>query len=307
MSPSPSISVVIAAYNAADTIADTVASIRRQEGGCEIVVVDDGSSDATGEVLDRLADHPTAPLRWVRQDNAGPGPARNRGLELAAADCVVFVDADDDLTDAAFAAFRRAARAKPDAGLWFGGYDEVYPGGRTRTYLPDTADRSPEARFRDILFHRPVHPTIGTALIRREVATAARFPAIRFGEDLVYYARVLALAPAAAFDTVTRIYRVSPERAIRRAVDSPETWEAMVSALFDDSDLAPRFLAYRGRFEAKILLSRFRSLYLDGQAAEAAAMYRAAVAASASQALRWTYLRKYLKLKAGLGKAARPR
>ena len=146
MSPSPSISVVIAAYNAADTIADTVASIRRQEGGCEIIVVDDGSSDATGEVLDGLADHPTAPLRWVRQQNAGPGPARNHGMDLATGETVVFVDADDQLTDDAFAAFRRAAQAAPEAGLWFGGYDEVYPGGRTRTYLPATADRSPEAR-----------------------------------------------------------------------------------------------------------------------------------------------------------------
>lgn len=88
----PSISVIIPAFNAAATIPAAIRSVLEQtRRPAEIVVVDDGSTDATAQVVSRL--HPDVILH--RQPNRGCAHARNAGAEIAAGDWLAFLDADD--------------------------------------------------------------------------------------------------------------------------------------------------------------------------------------------------------------------
>ncbi len=88
----PWVSVVIPTYNRAQQIARAIDSVIAQTGtDCEIIVVDDGSRDATGDVVRRYGDR----VRYVRQDNAGPSAARNRGWRMARHDWIAFLDSDD--------------------------------------------------------------------------------------------------------------------------------------------------------------------------------------------------------------------
>lgn len=91
----PRVSVVIAAYNAADTLHETLASVEAQIfEDIEIVVVDDGSIDATPLILESHAR--TSPrLSWVPQENAGAAAAREHAIALSKGELVAFVDADD--------------------------------------------------------------------------------------------------------------------------------------------------------------------------------------------------------------------
>lgn len=87
--------MIIPAFNAADTIAATLRSVQMQsEKSLEIIVVDDGSTDETMEVLTAIAqnDHRVLPIRQVNQ---GPSAARNNGVRHASSDVVAFLDADD--------------------------------------------------------------------------------------------------------------------------------------------------------------------------------------------------------------------
>jgi glycosyltransferase involved in cell wall biosynthesis len=91
LGPSPLISAIIPAYNAARFLPAAVASIRAQNySDLEIIVVDDGSSDDTAEVVAALGG-----VRYLRQDNRGPAAARNSGIRAARGEVLGFLDADD--------------------------------------------------------------------------------------------------------------------------------------------------------------------------------------------------------------------
>ncbi len=87
-----SISVVIPAYNAESTIADAVRSALQQSvPTLEIIVVDDGSTDATASIVSQ--EFPQ--VQVIRTANGGPSQARNQGMKVARGEWVAFLDADD--------------------------------------------------------------------------------------------------------------------------------------------------------------------------------------------------------------------
>ncbi len=90
----PRVSIIMPSYNSAGFIVQALESVFAQSYSCyEVIVVDDGSTDDTGTVLAPYRDR----IRYFYQENSGPSAARNRGLELASGEFVVFLDSDDIL------------------------------------------------------------------------------------------------------------------------------------------------------------------------------------------------------------------
>ncbi|UOE95943.1 glycosyltransferase family 2 protein [Alkalihalobacillus sp. LMS39] len=83
------ISVVIPAYNEADIIEETLLTLRKQTWVHEIITVNDGSTDATGEYCAKLSD-----IAIQREENKGKGEALQTGWEHASGDIIVCLDAD---------------------------------------------------------------------------------------------------------------------------------------------------------------------------------------------------------------------
>jgi len=93
MSAQPRYSIVIPTYNRATSVENTLAGCFAQSfENFEIVVVDDGSTDDTLAVLEKIAD---PRLVVVAQENAGPAAARNHGMRKARGDYIAFLDSDD--------------------------------------------------------------------------------------------------------------------------------------------------------------------------------------------------------------------
>jgi glycosyltransferase involved in cell wall biosynthesis len=112
--PAPDTSVVIATYNHGRFIAEALRSVVAQRGDRpEIVVVDDGSTDGTAETLAPWRES----IRYVRQENRGLYPARNRGLAESGGAFVAFLDADDAWEPGALAALRAAFDEDPRLGV----------------------------------------------------------------------------------------------------------------------------------------------------------------------------------------------
>ena len=109
-----SISVVIPAYNAARFIAETLASVKVQTfGDFDVIVVDDGSSDETAEIVRAWASAVSFPVRLIQQPNAGVSAARNTGWRAATADWIQFLDADDFIHPAKLALQYAACEGAP--------------------------------------------------------------------------------------------------------------------------------------------------------------------------------------------------
>jgi glycosyltransferase involved in cell wall biosynthesis len=91
----PRFSVVIPTHNRAGHLAEAVRSVHGQMfPACEIIVVDDGSTDGTAGTVETLV-RDGIPVRYLRQPNQGAGAARNRGIRAAVGDWVAFLDSDD--------------------------------------------------------------------------------------------------------------------------------------------------------------------------------------------------------------------
>ena len=87
----PQVSIIIPAYHAESTIQECLEALNQQSmtrDNYEIIVIDDGSKDRTASIAEQYAD------RVIKQENAGPAMARNKGVSLARGEIILFTDAD---------------------------------------------------------------------------------------------------------------------------------------------------------------------------------------------------------------------
>ncbi|CAM5438728.1 transferase [Streptomyces avidinii] len=199
----PTVSVVVIAYNDAGLVSEAVSSALAQGPVvAEVIAVDDASSDGTGPVLDGLAAlHPRLKVVHRTENSGGCGTPRNDGIAAATSPYVLFLDSDDVLPAGAAEALVRAAeqhRAPVTVGACV---RRELPGGREVPWVPGLytpgdvierpADR-PEL-VRDTLC---VNKLYDRAFLNEH---GIRFPDGRFVyEDFVFTARVLAAAPRIA-------------------------------------------------------------------------------------------------------------
>jgi glycosyltransferase involved in cell wall biosynthesis len=112
----PLVSVIMAAYNAADHIGEALESVLSQQWSpLEIVVVDDGSTDATAEIVRSYPD-----VVYVHQDNSGPSAARNAAVERSTGKFVANFDSDDLLPPSRIGDQVSFLLAHPEVGAVFG-------------------------------------------------------------------------------------------------------------------------------------------------------------------------------------------
>jgi glycosyltransferase involved in cell wall biosynthesis len=187
----PLVSVVMPCYNAGRYLEESVASALGQSWPeVELIVVDDGSTDGSVEVLDRLVASNAGRMQLHRQSRMGPFPARNHGLRHAKGELIAFLDGDDTWRPD-FLAHMHAALLESGADVVYCGWQNFGDGapGVEPFVPPDYAAGDAVAEFlRSCPW--PIH----AALIRRPVIDAVGgFSERRFSAmDYDLWLRILA-------------------------------------------------------------------------------------------------------------------
>jgi len=164
MTAAPLVSVIVPAYNAQAFVGRTLASLQAQTfADFEAIVVDDGSTDATAEIVARIAAADRR-IRLIRQANGGVAAARNRALAEARGAYVANLDADD--------VWRPQFLERTLAALQAAGEDAVFAFARTLwvdendRILPQADMRlAPVVDYRELLTRNPVGN--GSAILMR--------------------------------------------------------------------------------------------------------------------------------------------
>lgn len=149
------VSVIIATYNRAHVVGAAVESVFRQtHTALEVIVVDDGSTDATAGALSQFGDR----IRVLRQENRGVAAARNAGIAASRGDYLLFLDSDDVLAPACIERELARYAADPSLGLVFVDAEFFDDDGR----LVRVANDGPEGRVAADLV-RLEHDIVSTA------------------------------------------------------------------------------------------------------------------------------------------------
>ena len=208
----PLISVVIPCYNQGHFLREALASVRTATSrSLEVIVVDDGSSDDTGEVA---ASTPGAVC--VRQANAGLAAARNRGLEEARGDYVAFLDADVRLAAGGIDIGVDALAAHPECAFAYGRCLMMAADG---TPMPTPEQpRVERGHYRELLRHNVIWMP-AMALLRREaVVRAGGFDStVNAAADYRLYLRIARVFPVHDHGQVVAYYRQHASNMTRNA------------------------------------------------------------------------------------------
>ncbi len=199
--PAPSnidISVILPVFNVEQYLADCLDSLLTQRGAVrlEIILVDDASTDAGGELCAAYAAREPGVHYHRLAENAGVSVARNTGLELACGRYVAFVDPDDRVPANAFAELLRYAE-QSGADVVKGNNDICSAkGSHPAGYNTDRVRALQGEQILEALFmHRYIRGHPWGKLFRRDVIGELRFPAnVRMAQDLQFIAGVLARA-----------------------------------------------------------------------------------------------------------------
>ncbi|KAA3661579.1 MAG: glycosyltransferase family 2 protein, partial [Chloroflexi bacterium] len=160
----PTVSVIIPSYNYANFLPEAVESIFNQTfQDFEVIVVDDGSTDNTQEVVQTFMVRDR--FHYIYQENQGLAATRNTGLRAAKGDFVAFLDADDIILPNKLEVQVNWLRNNPDFGLVGSGYyymdEHGVPIEEQRPWL-----RSPHLKIEDLLFDCPF--IVHAILVKKE-------------------------------------------------------------------------------------------------------------------------------------------
>lgn len=207
----PMVSVVMPVRNGARFVATAIESVQRQTvENLELVVVDDGSTDATADIVKRLAGADPR-IRLLEEEHQGISRSLNRGIEAARAPWIARLDADDVALADRLERQLAAAASRPEVAVWAGWAITIDVEGRPIGKV--TTGPATEEEFRrehgaglvEIL-----HPTV---LLRREVVRSVGGYDPRFdgGEDVELWDRVGEVAPILTIREPLIRFRVHPE------------------------------------------------------------------------------------------------
>lgn len=270
-------SVILPVYNGANFIDNAVASVLCQrEKDWELIIVNDGSCDSTGKVLEKYKGHPK--IRVITQPNLGVSAARNNGIAASRGNYIAFLDADDVWHEDHLEVMRKLTEKYPAAGLYGSFTRTVLVNGGTINECSFFRNREEticlDDFFEEYYKNKSVKMfTIITTCISRTAfdKTGGFTVGCKIGEDLELSLRVAAYFPVALTSRATATYIKGNSVATKANSFDPD-WSFFdrVSELYADKDIPMSKKENIKKVMEWFTMRRCRHYIIEGRKKEAA-------------------------------------
>jgi O-antigen biosynthesis protein len=294
------ISVIIPARNAEATIGRALRSLIHDRSLLrEILLVDDGSEDATAEVARATADRCQLPLTILRIRAGSAGAARNAGIDRSTGGFLFFLDADDEVLAGSLDLLHQQLHSAPSQGVAIGASIRRTEGRPDKLKPPAGYGSDHRENAHGYLTNRMWPIAVGSALVRTSAVADLRFPtSANLDEDTCYWAAVLARVGAVTISDPVLLYLHDELRMSERFTRSPRQTLLAISRDLDHLEqlgVDRQVLQWR---KSWIALRITRQLIMRRQFADAERMLRAV---RSHPAFRWTWKAFQYSLRIRLG------
>ncbi|HUW28695.1 MAG TPA: glycosyltransferase [Sulfuriferula sp.] len=288
MTSPPTVSIIIPCYNGERFLAQAIdAALTQTYPQCEVIVIDDGSSDGSAAIMRKYAKR----IRIVQQANAGLPAARNAGIRVSTGTYLAFLDADDYWQHDFVEKMVLALETSHSAIAYCGWQNVGLPGGRGAPFVPPDYEQLDKLEKMVTGVRWPVH----AALTRREVVEALGGFDSRWStcEDFAFWIRAATLHRLVRVAEVLAFYRHHDgvQMTKKRAVIARNHWLVQREFLAQHSEIAN--LLGRNRIRSIThgeLLKRGYACYWDRDLRSARAIFRTVMASGYGTPSDWKYM-----------------
>ena len=265
----PKISIIIPVYNAEQTLLRSLQSIAAQDcHGIEIVAVDDCSRDGSLKVLEAFKESFDGAMTICHHEhNQGVAAARNTGLEHAAGEYVMYVDADDTLCGDAL---RKALKAVAETGADIVGWDWRLCEGASERYMRQADYSSAEEALKNMMCG-VMRWNLWLFMTRRSLYEGIRFiPGMNMGEDMMVMHKLFMRAVSVAqihvalygyAQTAASVSRTMSERNISEVTANVEETEKALAESRYSSLVNPYIQLLKLNIKLPLLISTDKNNY----------------------------------------------
>ena len=287
----PTVSIIIPTYNYGAFLPTAIRSCLDQTyKPIEIIVVDDGSTDNTKEVVKEFSDN----IIYLYQENRGVSAARNRGLELAADSYIAFLDSDDYLANGSIEIRVRILEKYPDIGVVFGSTYSKTWGEEELRYKPKVTKPVISEKFYEDLLLRKIPFQISTTLLRSSIAKRFKFPAhLSNGEDIVYFTKIF-FSTKGFFLPEPIAVNLRHPGSLRHNIEELKK-DSFIETIFDDPFYNGALDPLRKCCTVHRYLELSRRFFLSGEIELTKRYYMKAVSMSPKAVIKLRYLAKFIK------------
>ena len=253
----PLVSVIIPTYNRADLVAQAVQSVLNQTySNIETIVVDDGSTDNTREVLRKYQDR----ISYVYQERSERSKARNEGFRHSRGNYIAFLDSDDIWLPTKIEKQVQVLNEKPDVGLVYVDVQFIDTHGNPCDGDISWDEPTRQVLYEDLMTHNIVTGTTSSAMIRRTcLENIGLFDeSMNTCEDLDLYRRIARYYDFHKINLPLVKFRIHAGNTQHNTSAIAKGWEIMIEKISQDTP--PEFQYYKNEAIIKNL-SQVASLY----------------------------------------------
>jgi glycosyltransferase involved in cell wall biosynthesis len=292
VTPRPILSIIIPCYNYGTLLPRAIASVFLQSiNSIEVLIVDDGSTDNSSQIIDQLQSIYGPKLIALRKENGGLSSARNFGIDNSRGTYILFLDADDELLPNSIEILLKEIQASPHIGMLVGSHITRFDNGSERMHPSIPFPSKADTRVRAYLLEKKISIASSYAAIHRKVFAQYRYnEELRNAEDIPMFAYILANYECAALpDYIAKMHR--HRDSLRHNLKHAST----IGMKLVDEIFAPErmpFQSLKKDYTTQRSLSLFRTFYQARKYDDALKYYYCALNNDKKTIFRISYARK---------------